>query len=158
PSASNSTKWLEGRAQLLGTATANERGKRRAGFQPASSGGAGEIPVIPLALPRSGAGRMPALLCGSWELPGRRSAVQSLLQLLRCLRPIFLEQQRERTVGQQLAVRLAAGTIIRLVVGVSNSLHRRAAKRTRLTELAVDGHLRPERGDVLRKTDAVFVS
>src|SRR5262249_1022739 len=75
----------------------------------------------------------------------------SLLHLLERARPIRLQQSRQRAVREQTAVGLAAGAVIGLVVGVDDALHRRAADRTRLAEAAMHGHLRTERGDLLRK-------
>src|SRR5262249_36637027 len=69
-----------------------------------------------------------------------------------------LQQQGERAVGQQFASGLAAGTVVRLVVGVTDALHLNATPRTRLTEFAVDGHLRTERRDLLGKITAGFLA
>ena len=52
-------------------------------------------------------------------------------------------------VGQDLAAGLAAGAVVRLVVGVADSLNRRAADRARLVETAVDGHLGSKRRNLL---------
>src|SRR5690606_16041343 len=73
-----------------------------------------------------------------------------LLQFVQVLGPIVLQEQRERTVGQQLPTRLAGGAVVGLVVGIDDPLHRRATPRTGLLELAVDGHVRPEGSHLLR--------
>src|SRR5436309_12805945 len=72
------------------------------------------------------------------------------------LRPILLEQQRQRTVGEQLAAGLAAGTVVRLVVRVTNPLHLRAADRTRTAELSMHGHAGPKGGNIFREPFAGF--
>src|SRR4030095_14805999 len=73
----------------------------------------------------------------------------SLFHFLESARPIGLEQHRERAVGEETAVGLAAGAVVRLVLGVYDALHRRAADRAGLAEAAMDGHLRPEGCDLL---------
>src|SRR5262249_49789718 len=69
-------------------------------------------------------------------------------------RPVLLEQPRQRAVREQAAPGLAAGTVIRLVVCVTNALHLGAAHRTGQTEAAVHAHVRPEGRDLLRKLSA----
>src|SRR5262249_18707171 len=78
------------------------------------------------------------------------------LELFWRLRPILLQQHRERTIREQLAARLAARTVIRLVIGITNALYFASAHRTGLFEFPMHGHLGPERGYVLRKTVAGF--
>src|SRR2546423_7970439 len=68
-------------------------------------------------------------------------------QLVDRLGPILLQQSRQRAIGEQLSVRLTARTIIGLVVGVANALHRRTADGAWLTKLSVDRHLVAECGD-----------
>src|SRR2546423_10505193 len=62
-------------------------------------------------------------------------------------RPILFEKTREGAVSEQPPIGLAARTIVRLVVGVSNALHGRTTDRAWLTELAVYGHLFAEGSD-----------
>ena len=69
-------------------------------------------------------------------------------------RPVVLEQPRQRAVGEQLAARLAAGAVVRFVVGVANPLHRRAAHGARLAEATVDGHLGVKGGHLFGKAVA----
>src|SRR5687767_5847947 len=68
--------------------------------------------------------------------------------------PILLQQPRERAVGEETAAGLTARAVVRLVVGVADALHGRAAHRTRLAEPAVHRHLRTERGDFFGETVA----
>ena len=69
-------------------------------------------------------------------------------------RPIIFEKSRERAVGENATLGLAARAIVGLVVGVADALNGGAADRAGLTEAAVDGHARTERSDLLRKTIA----
>src|SRR5436190_23366204 len=77
-----------------------------------------------------------------------RSAVQNSLnlpvlltiQLVDRARPIFFQEPRERAVGEQTSFRLAARTVVRLVVRITNALHGRAAHGTGQTIASVDGH------------------
>src|SRR5262249_61342096 len=62
-----------------------------------------------------------------------------------------------RTVGEQRAPRLTAGTVVGLVLGMDDPLHGRAAHRARQTVPAVHGHRRTERGDALRESLAHLV-
>src|SRR5688572_4117617 len=73
------------------------------------------------------------------------------LELLERPGPVLVQQPRQRAVGEQPPAGLAAGTVVRLVLGVDDALHRRPAHRTRLAVAAVHGHARAERGDALRK-------
>ena len=65
------------------------------------------------------------------------------------LRPVAVEQARQRAIGEQLAAGLAGRAVVGLVLGVADALHRRAADRARLAVLAVHRHLRAERGHLL---------
>src|SRR5688572_32841435 len=80
---------------------------------------------------------------------GARQAGPALLELLERARPVLLEQPRQRPIGEQLAAGLAHRAVVRLVLGVDDTLHRRPAHRARLAELAVHRHLGPERGDLV---------
>src|SRR4051794_2952697 len=63
--------------------------------------------------------------------------------------PVLTQQPREGAVGEQAPAGLALGAVVRFVAGVDNALHGSAAARTRLAELAVDGHVGAEGGDLL---------
>src|SRR2546423_5935606 len=82
------------------------------------------------------------------------SRIAQFLKFLGRLWPVLLEQQRKRTIGEQLSPCLAIGTIIRFVVGVSDTLDFGTANRTRTAKFAVHSHFRPERGDVFREVFA----
>src|SRR5690606_26591632 len=65
------------------------------------------------------------------------------LELVDGLRPVVLQQARQRPVGQETAPGLAGGAVVRLVVGVDDPLHRRSAPWARLAVLAVHRHVGP---------------
>src|SRR5262245_53841827 len=88
----------------------------------------------------------------------RLTARPALLELLEAFRPILLEQPRQRAVGEQAALGLAGRAVVRLVVGVDDALYRRAAHRARHAELAVDGHLGPERRHLVGEAVADLVA
>ena len=75
----------------------------------------------------------------------RRCYVSSIL------RGQYLCSSRDSARSASSAAGLAARAVVALVLGVHDALHRRAAHGTRLIERAVHGHLRPERGDLLRE-------
>src|SRR5512144_924647 len=81
----------------------------------------------------------------TWAQPGRPAS----LQLVDVARPARLEQARERAIGEHLSAGLTARAVIGLVLRVDDPLHRSAADRARLTEAAMDCHLRTERGHFL---------
>src|SRR5436305_11157402 len=87
-----------------------------------------------------------------------RAAGSAPRQFVDRLRPILFEQARQRAVGEELTVGLAARTIIGLVVGVADTLDGRAADRARFSEFSVDGHLVAERGDLGREIAGRFRS
>src|SRR5437899_11284380 len=62
-------------------------------------------------------------------------------------RPVVFQQPRQRPIGQELAARLTARTIIALVLGIDDPLNRRPAHETWLSEPAMHGHLRPKGSD-----------
>ena len=62
-----------------------------------------------------------------------------------------MQQPRERPVREQLPSGLAAGAVVRLVLGVDDVLDGRAAVGAGLAVAAVDGHLGTEGGDFLRE-------
>src|SRR5215207_7700558 len=72
-------------------------------------------------------------------------------QVVEGARPALLEQPRKRAVGEDLTAGLAARAVIRLVLGVHDALHRRAAYGARLAVASMDGHVFPERGDLFGK-------
>src|ERR1700675_222031 len=81
-----------------------------------------------------------------------RRAGLALFHRLERPRPVALEQARERAVGEKPAARLAARAVVDLVLGVNDTLHRRAAHRAGLAIAAVHGHPLAKRGDVLGKS------
>ena len=62
-------------------------------------------------------------------------------------RPVFAEQAREGTVGEEFASGLAGGAVVGFVARVANALDFGAAARARLFVAAVDGHAFAESGD-----------
>src|SRR5687768_12877229 len=99
---------------------------------------------------------MPLLLRVSerdpWPLERRPVSARKLpLELLDPLRPILLEQPRERAVGEQSPLGLATRTVVRLVVRIANALDGGPAHGTRLAVLPVHSHFRAKRRHFLRK-------
>src|SRR5882762_11993280 len=64
----------------------------------------------------------------------------ALLELVDRARPARLEQAREGAVGEDLAAGLAARTVVGLVLGVHDALHRRAAHRAGFAKSSVHRH------------------
>ena len=62
--------------------------------------------------------------------------------------PSLSKRDSERSASS-LPLGLAGGAVVRLVVGVDDALHRRAAHRARLAVLAVHRHLGAKRGDLV---------
>ena len=96
------------------------------------------------------AGRLPELppgpegpRAGLERLPGSPS------QLIQVPRPVVFQQARQRAVGEDPASGLASWTVVRLIVGVADSLHGRTAHGTGFPEPAVHRHPRTERGHLL---------
>ena len=89
-----------------------------------------------------------------WQLPELR---RCRLKIIEMSRPIILEQARQRAVGQDSAVRLAAGAVVGLVVGVADPLHGRTADGTGLAKPAVHGHAGTKRGHLLGPASPVSV-
>src|SRR5215510_5220840 len=82
----------------------------------------------------------------------RPSAIRpALFHFLERARPVGFQQPRQRSVGEQAAAGLAAGAVVRLILGMDDALDRGAARRTRPAEAAMHGHLRPEGRDLLRE-------
>ena len=86
-----------------------------------------------------------------------RAAV-SAFELLDTPWPVLLEQPRQCPVGQQPAAGLTSRTIVRLVCGIANSLHRRAAHGARLTKTPMDRHLFSKGSHLLRESLTGFPS
>src|SRR5262245_22229885 len=82
---------------------------------------------------------------------GTIEPMRALLQILESLRPVRLEQSRQRAIGEQPPRGLAFRAVVAFVFRVDDALHRRAAHRTRLLVFAVHRHLVVERGDFCRK-------
>src|SRR5262245_32460303 len=83
-----------------------------------------------------------------------RSALEgalALFQLLESLGPVAFEELRQSPVGEELAARLADRAIVRLVLGVDDPLHGRAADGTGLPIAAVYRHPLAKRSDLLGK-------
>src|SRR5207247_9328977 len=74
------------------------------------------------------------------------SSLAERLQLLQRLRPVLMQETRERTVREEAAARLTARAVVGLVVRVNDPLHGRAAVGTRLAVAAVHRHVGTERG------------
>src|SRR5258708_21126791 len=76
--------------------------------------------------------------------PMRRRARQGMplvgSQVVDRLRPVAVQQPRKRPVGEELAAGLAAGAVVRLILGIDDALHRRAADRAGLAGAPVHGH------------------
>ena len=66
-------------------------------------------------------------------------------ELVKGLRPVVLQQLRERAIGEQPAFGLARRAIVHFVLAVYDALHRCAAPRARFAEAAVYGHPFAER-------------
>src|SRR5690242_18760441 len=73
-------------------------------------------------------------------------AISHLFQLLQRSRPVILEQSTQRSVGEDFAVRLTAGTVICLVLRIDDPLHGRTAPGAWLAETAVNRHAVAEGG------------
>ena len=86
---------------------------------------------------------------------GRYGALSAAaLELLERARPVLAQQPRQRAVGEQPSAGLARRAVVRLVRGVDDALHRRAAVGTRLAVAAVHRHPGAERGHLLGKAVA----
>src|ERR1035438_8388664 len=66
------------------------------------------------------------------------------------------QQAREAAVGQHLSAGLAAGAVVRLVVGIADALDFLAAARARKAEAAMHGHLLAKSSHLLRESDKRF--
>ena len=72
----------------------------------------------------------------------------------KCPRPIALQEARERAVGEDPSLRLAARAVVALVLGVDDPLHGCEADRARLAELSMDRKAGAERSDLARSREA----
>src|SRR5580698_11112472 len=89
---------------------------------------------------------------GTCPAPSRRnSAPLQRLELIECARPVRTEQSRQAAIGEELAAGLATRTVVRLVVGVADALHRLLTARTGLAITPVHRHLGAKGGDFLRE-------
>src|SRR6266581_2269593 len=70
--------------------------------------------------------------------------------------PVLLQQAGESAVGKQTAFGLAGGAIVAFVFSIDDALYGRTAVGARFAVAAVDGHLRPESGDLRRKPSTGF--
>src|SRR5262249_26167175 len=70
-------------------------------------------------------------------------------QLVDRSRPVLPEEPRQRPIGEDPPPGLATGAVVRFVVGIADSLNRRAAVRARLIEPPVHGHFLMKCRDVL---------
>src|SRR5579872_6810575 len=68
-----------------------------------------------------------------------------LLELLQGARPVFVQQPRQRPVGEQTATGLAWRAVVGLVGGIADALHLRTASRTRLAIAPMHRHLGTKR-------------
>src|SRR5580704_9363359 len=82
---------------------------------------------------------------------GRTSSLLERFEFVERTRPVFVQQPRERAVGEQAAASLAGRTIIRFVARIADALDFRAASRARLPVAAVNRHFGTKRGDLLGK-------
>src|SRR5215831_2112716 len=100
--------------------------------------------------------RVPSVVSTARRSVTRRAADSFIgsLELVDVLRPALVKQTGKRPVSEDLPAGLAAGAVVRLVLGVDDPLHRRPAHRTRLTVLAVHGHSVAEGGDLFRESPA----
>src|SRR5436190_7066261 len=81
-----------------------------------------------------------------------RDPTGGLFQLVDRARKRFLQQARQRAVGEDPAAGLATRAVVGLILGVDDPLHRGAADRAGLAVPAVDRHLLVKRGDFRRES------
>ena len=84
----------------------------------------------------------------------RSNRTAGSLQLVDVARPARLQQPRQRAVRQHAAAGLAARAVVRLVVGIDDALHRRAAHGAGLAVAAVHRHVVAERRHLLPESRA----
>src|SRR4051812_37453213 len=77
-----------------------------------------------------------------------------LLQFFHSLRPILFEKLRKGAVGKQFASSLAARTVIRFIIGISDALNSGATVRTWLAKPAMHRHSVSKCGHPFRKSVA----
>src|SRR5215510_15210670 len=78
--------------------------------------------------------RVPSVVSTARRSVTRRAADSFIgsLELVDVLRPALVKQTGKRPVSEDLPAGLAAGAVVRLVLGVDDPLHRRDRKSTRL--------------------------
>src|SRR5439155_6230491 len=86
---------------------------------------------------------------GAAALGGVAGPESPRLQLLERAGPIFLEEPRQRTVGEQPPARLTGRAVVHLVLRVADPLHPRAAHGTGLPVPPVHRHALAERRHLL---------
>ena len=91
-------------------------------------------------------------------ITARTSCYARLLPFLNRFRPVGFQKTRECTVCEELAVRLAGGAIICLILRMDDALYWIAADRTGLPVSSVDSHAVPECSNVFRKAGPRFSS
>src|SRR5260370_21680266 len=90
--------------------------------------------------------------------PDRSSAADFFVHLLQGARPIFSQQPRQRTIGEEPPLGLALRAVVRLVIRVANPLYCRAADWARLTESSMHGHPFSEGGHLLGEPCSCLVA
>src|SRR5690348_11195675 len=81
-----------------------------------------------------------------------------VVKLLEASRPVLLQQTRERSIREKLPLRLTRGTVVRLVIRITNPLHRRPAHGTRSTVSSVHRHSLAKGCHFLRKSVTGFLA
>ena len=76
------------------------------------------------------------------------------LELLERARPVAVQEPRQRAIGEQSAAGLAGRAVVRLVLGIDDALHGRAAAGAGLTVAAVHRHAVAKRRHLLGETRA----
>ena len=84
------------------------------------------------------------------------SCYARLFPFLYRFRPVGFQEMRQRTVGEELTVRLAGGPIIRFILRVDDALYWIAAPRAGLSVSSVHSHAVPECSDVFGKAGPRF--
>src|SRR3954468_10890508 len=84
------------------------------------------------------------------------SVVLPPLEILEGARPVVAHQPRQRAVGEQSALGLARGTVVRLVSRIDDPLHRRTAAWASLSISAVHRPSLADRGDLLGEPPRLF--
>ena len=90
--------------------------------------------MTPDAIATAATGLVTTFAAAGAEGPEEGARLESFLPIeaVHGFGPVFLEQARQRTVGEQPAARLAGGAVVGFVVDVANPLHRRTTHGARL--------------------------